>query len=136
MTTPRPRGIESTLPDLPSGTTEEGGPKSDIVDPQESRIKSNNADAGARAQNAASLGWKKYRASTELALKPGEEEEDAAEMEYYSYRDIQWGQGPVRMHRFLTGREDWGIRPVYGLTAYVYLTMLSSFYFVCFCDRV
>lgn len=39
-------------------------------------------------------------------------------MEYYSYRDISLGQGPVRMHRFLTGREDVGIKPVYGLTAY------------------
>lgn len=38
---------------------------------------------------------------------------------YHSYRDIQWGEGKVRMHRFLTGREEEGIKPVYGLTAYV-----------------
>lgn len=93
--------------------------KSEIVDPQESRIKSDNADARARADKAASFGWKKYRASSEPPPKEGEEEEDAPEMEYYTYRDIQWGQGPVRMHRFLTGREDWGIKPVYGLTALV-----------------
>lgn len=38
---------------------------------------------------------------------------------YYQYRDISWG-GPgqkVRMHRFLTGREGGGVKPVYGLTA-------------------
>ncbi|EJT45353.1 hypothetical protein A1Q2_05453 [Trichosporon asahii var. asahii CBS 8904] len=36
---------------------------------------------------------------------------------YYMYRDIEWGGGPVRMHRFLTGREGGGVKPVYGLTA-------------------
>jgi coenzyme A diphosphatase NUDT7 len=39
--------------------------------------------------------------------------------EYYGFRDIQWGQGIVRMHRFLSGREGAGIKPVYGLTACV-----------------
>lgn len=42
---------------------------------------------------------------------------------YYGYRDIQWGEGTVRMHRFLTGREGKGVRPVYGLTA-----LVSSFF--------
>lgn len=36
---------------------------------------------------------------------------------YYGYRDIEWGPGTVRMHRFLTGREGTGVKPVYGLTA-------------------
>lgn len=36
---------------------------------------------------------------------------------YYQWRDVDWGAGKVRMHRFLTGREGGGIRPVYGLTA-------------------
>lgn len=36
---------------------------------------------------------------------------------YYQYRDITWGPGTVRMHRFLTGREGGGVKPVYGLTA-------------------
>lgn len=36
---------------------------------------------------------------------------------YYQYRDVEWGMGTVRMHRFLTGREGDGVRPVYGLTA-------------------
>jgi hypothetical protein len=69
-----------------------------------------------RAQKAAHLGWKKYRASTEPDPRPGEEDQDA-EIEYYSYRDIKWGPSDVRMHRFLTGREEQGVKPVYGLTA-------------------
>lgn len=36
---------------------------------------------------------------------------------YYMYRDVEWGGAPVRMHRFLTGREGGGVKPVYGLTA-------------------
>lgn len=36
---------------------------------------------------------------------------------YYQYGDIAWGGGMVRMHRFLTGREGGGVKPVYGLTA-------------------
>ena len=45
---------------------------------------------------------------------------------YHSYRDIQWGEARVRMHRFLTGREEDGIKPVYGLTAYVLRQELGS----------
>jgi hypothetical protein len=36
---------------------------------------------------------------------------------YYQYRDLEWGNSRVRMHRFLTGREGGGVKPVYGLTA-------------------
>jgi len=36
---------------------------------------------------------------------------------YYQYRDINWGPGVVRMHRFLTGKEGGGVKPVYGLTS-------------------
>ena len=36
---------------------------------------------------------------------------------YYQFRDVRWGEGVVRMHRFLTGREAEGVKPVYGLTA-------------------
>jgi hypothetical protein len=41
---------------------------------------------------------------------------------YYQYRDVAWGEPgqKVRMHRFLTGREGGGVKPVYGLTAYVW----------------
>ncbi|TXT13122.1 hypothetical protein VHUM_01523 [Vanrija humicola] len=40
---------------------------------------------------------------------------------YYQYRDVNWGGGMVRMHRFLTGREGGGVKPVYGLTAAILL---------------
>ena len=36
---------------------------------------------------------------------------------YYQYRDVPWGVGVVRFHRFLTGKEGGGVKPVYGLTA-------------------
>lgn len=36
---------------------------------------------------------------------------------YYQYRDVPWGAGIVRMHQFLTGKEDSGVKPVYGLTS-------------------
>ncbi|WWC59589.1 uncharacterized protein I303_102146 [Kwoniella dejecticola CBS 10117] len=35
------------------------------------------------------------------------------------------GQGKVRMHRFLTGRESQGIKPVYGLTAAILIRAAS-----------
>ncbi|WVR04717.1 hypothetical protein IAU60_001728 [Kwoniella sp. DSM 27419] len=47
---------------------------------------------------------------------------------YYGYRDISWGQGKVRMHRFLTGREGWGVKPVYGLTAAILIQAASMGY--------
>ena len=53
-----------------------------------------------------------------------EEEEEkesvgGGEGRYYQYRDVNWGEPgqKVRMHRFLTGREGGGVKPVYGLTA-------------------
>ena len=42
------------------------------------------------------------------------------EFDYYTYNDIkEWIglPGSYRMHRFLTGRESGGIKPIYGLTA-------------------
>ncbi|CAK9786887.1 hypothetical protein CC85DRAFT_289453 [Cutaneotrichosporon oleaginosum] len=53
------------------------------------------------------------------ANQPENEDEGVGGREgrFYQYRDIDWGGGPVRMHRFLTGREGGGVRPVYGLTA-------------------
>jgi peroxisomal coenzyme A diphosphatase NUDT7 len=56
----------------------------------------------------------------------------ALELQYHTYSDVPWPlrwlahpadvQPPtraVRMHRFLTGREAGGIKPIYGLTACV-----------------
>ncbi|KAH7098676.1 NUDIX hydrolase domain-like protein [Auriculariales sp. MPI-PUGE-AT-0066] len=38
---------------------------------------------------------------------------------YHTYIDLAAGEGnsPMRMHSFLTGREDEGVKPVYGLTS-------------------
>ena len=47
----------------------------------------------------------------------GEGRVGGKEGNYYQWRDVPWGQGAVRFHRFLTGREAAGIKPVYGLTA-------------------
>nr|XP_019008371.1 uncharacterized protein I206_06930 [Kwoniella pini CBS 10737]OCF47152.1 hypothetical protein I206_06930 [Kwoniella pini CBS 10737] len=38
------------------------------------------------------------------------------------------GQGKVRMHRFLTGREGQGVKPVYGLTAAILIQTASIGY--------
>ena len=42
---------------------------------------------------------------------------------YYTYKDaIDWSGlpgGQSRLHRFLTGREAGGTKPIFGLTAYV-----------------
>jgi coenzyme A diphosphatase NUDT7 len=49
---------------------------------------------------------------------PGDVE--TLEVEYHNTRDIPWEgdrNRTIRMHRFLTGRETGGTKPVYGLTA-------------------
>ncbi|KAG2740283.1 hypothetical protein P692DRAFT_20840686 [Suillus brevipes Sb2] len=39
-------------------------------------------------------------------------------MPYHTTTEWEWsGGGPIRMHRFLTGREADGVKPVFGLTA-------------------
>ncbi|KLO08645.1 hypothetical protein SCHPADRAFT_944291 [Schizopora paradoxa] len=51
------------------------------------------------------------------------------EVPYYSYNDISWMPAgrriPIRMHRFLTGREAGGIKPVYGGTAAMMIRVAS-----------
>jgi len=41
--------------------------------------------------------------------------------EYHTFQDNTWSGRPVRMHRFLTGREHDGIKPVFGFTAAILL---------------
>ncbi|CAD6591009.1 MAG: hypothetical protein TREMPRED_005957, partial [Tremellales sp. Tagirdzhanova-0007] len=53
----------------------------------------------------------------EIDYADGQGRVGGKEGRYYQYRDVSWGSGVVRMHRFLTGREGGGIKPVYGLTA-------------------
>lgn len=47
----------------------------------------------------------------------GEGKRGGKDGRYYQYRDVPWGAGVVRMHQFLTGKEDTGVKPVYGLTS-------------------
>ncbi|KAG8714860.1 hypothetical protein FRC11_006776 [Ceratobasidium sp. 423] len=51
--------------------------------------------------------------------------EQPAVAPYHSYVDVSWGLGqakePVRFHRFLTGREEQGVKPIFGLTASILL---------------
>ena len=64
------------------------------------------------------------------------------EVEYHTWYDYDWDGPPlrllndqdeaevlrrrqVRMHRFMTGREAGGIKPVFGLTAYAYVTFAT-----------
>ena len=45
---------------------------------------------------------------------------DDINAEYYTYHDLKWvdNEKKIRMHRFLTGKEGEGIKPIFGLTAY------------------
>jgi hypothetical protein len=44
-------------------------------------------------------------------------------MPYHTTTEWEWsGGGSIRMHRFLTGREADGVKPVFGLTACAYGT--------------
>jgi coenzyme A diphosphatase NUDT7 len=58
-------------------------------------------------------------------------------MEYHTYTDVDWiawsgesvrqqhgDRGKMRVHRFLTGRETGGIKPIFGFTAFVILALL------------
>jgi len=69
----------------------------------------------------------------------------AVELQYYTYNDVPWpwpnhpstsstdsagstGGHVVRMHRFLTGREAGGIKPIYGFTAAVLIRTAAIAY--------
>jgi len=54
---------------------------------------------------------------------PFPSEPESLEVPYHTYYDQDWAGPPgkkpqkLRVHRFLTGREAGGIKPVFGLTA-------------------
>ena len=54
---------------------------------------------------------------------PFPHEAHSEELPYHTYNDVPWRYAErgrtIRMHRFLTGREAGGVKPVYGLTASV-----------------
>ena len=67
----------------------------------------------------------------------------AVELQYHTYSDVPWpwsnhpptnsntgdsaGGHVMRMHRFLTGREAGGIKPIYGLTACVFCLLATTY---------
>lgn len=54
---------------------------------------------------------------------PFSTEQEMLELEYHTYHDIDWrGKGQIRMHRFLTGREAGGTKPIFGFTACVLIS--------------
>lgn len=43
------------------------------------------------------------------------------EGKFYGYWDVKWGEGMVRMYRFLIGRELNGVKLVYGFIVWVFV---------------
>ncbi|KAG8683633.1 hypothetical protein FRC09_015948 [Ceratobasidium sp. 395] len=69
-----------------------------------------------------------HKAKSSPAYPPPEQPEVAP---YHSYVDVAWGTAkePVRFHRFLTGREEQGVKPIFGLTASILLhTAMVAYY--------
>jgi coenzyme A diphosphatase NUDT7 len=57
-------------------------------------------------------------ASFLTSTPPFPSEPESLEVQYHTYTDWDWNNlGKIRSHRFLTGREAGGIKPVFGLTA-------------------
>ncbi|KAH9919694.1 uncharacterized protein B0H18DRAFT_625232 [Fomitopsis serialis] len=56
-------------------------------------------------------------------------EHEMLELKYHTYHDIDWrGGGKIRMHRFLTGREAGGTKPIFGFTAGVLIRVATIGY--------
>lgn len=54
-------------------------------------------------------------------------EQEMLEWKYHTYYDWDWrGKGHIRAHRFLTGREAGGTKPIFGFTAYVSISSPES----------
>lgn len=50
-------------------------------------------------------------------------EHEMLEWKYHTHHDWDWrGKGHIRAHRFLTGREAGGTKPIFGFTAYVFIS--------------
>lgn len=51
---------------------------------------------------------------------PFPQDQSTVEFPYYSYEDISFhkeSSRKIRLHRFLTGREAGGVKPIFGVTA-------------------
>ncbi|TFK47004.1 hypothetical protein OE88DRAFT_1714761 [Heliocybe sulcata] len=68
-----------------------------------------------------------------LSESPFPTEPEVMELPYHSFDDIPWKWGKakeqkIRMHRFLTGREAGGVKPVFGLTAAIMIEVAKIGY--------
>jgi len=60
---------------------------------------------------------------------PFPSEPESLEVTYHTYSDVDWHKlGKFRVHRFLTGREAGGIKPVFGLTASILIQVATIGY--------
>ncbi|KAI0782543.1 NUDIX hydrolase domain-like protein [Abortiporus biennis] len=61
---------------------------------------------------------------------PFPSEPETLEAKYHTFVDINWTghSGKVRMHRFLTGREAGGTKPIFGLTASILIRVATIGY--------
>jgi len=58
-------------------------------------------------------------------------DQSAVEFPYHSYEDIPFRKDPsrkIRAHRFLTGREAGGVKPIFGVTANIMIRVASIGY--------
>jgi len=55
---------------------------------------------------------------------------DSLNAEYYTYNDLKWvdNERKIRLHRFLTGKEGEGIKPIFGLTASILIRVAQIGY--------
>ncbi|QRV74114.1 NUDIX family hydrolase [Ceratobasidium sp. AG-Ba] len=100
----------SSLPANPSHQRDEGEAK-----PSKPRSKQPLLFA-----NRKRFSMEAHKAKSTPAYPPPEQPEVAP---YHTYVDVAWGTAkePVRFHRFLTGREEQGVKPIFGLTASILL---------------
>ena len=60
---------------------------------------------------------------------PFPQDQSTIEFSYHSYEDVPFYRGSqrkIRLHRFLTGREAGGVKPIFGVTAWVHFLIISQ----------
>jgi len=65
------------------------------------------------------------------AESPFPQDQSTVEFPYHSYEDIPFHRGSsrkIRLHRFLTGREAGGVKPIFGVTAAIMVRVASIGY--------
>jgi len=62
---------------------------------------------------------------------PFPQDQSTVEFPYHSYEDITFHRGSlrkIRLHRFITGREAGGVKPIFGVTAAIMIRVASIGY--------